>query len=173
MKCAKFHVSNQTHMHQIVRYNRYTMSYMFRNFLSAIIRALNCPEIYRRLWIHCVHISANVSWFDTRNYASHTVRAILRLSMPNRQDWHIVLRTSGFPDGGNQEVLKQARDCILCSHFSVCKVGWWTEIYKVRLGYIWLDRDGRALKDIYQITKTRCNNIQRQPCKEKWEKKVI
>jgi hypothetical protein len=41
------------------------------------------------------------------------------------------------------------------------------EIYKVGMGYIWLERYGRALEETCQ-TKTRCNNIKGQSCKEKW-----
>jgi len=47
----------------------------------------------------------------------------IKLSMTNRQDWHIVLRTSRLPHDGIPEASKQARDCILYSHFSACKVG--------------------------------------------------
>jgi hypothetical protein len=35
------------------------------------------------------------------------------------------------------------------------------------LGYIWLEREGRYLKDVYQITKTRCNNIERKSSRDK------
>ena len=62
-------------------------------------------------------------WFDKLCFATCMVHTILKLLMHNRQDWHSVLRTSRLPDDSIQEVSKHVRDCILCSHFSVCKVG--------------------------------------------------
>jgi hypothetical protein len=41
------------------------------------------------------------------------------------------------------------------------------KLYKIGLGYIWLDRHGRNLKNICQIIKTRCNDIHRQSNREK------
>lgn len=81
------------------------------------------PKTCTRLWIHCVHIWCMWVSFATQNYASCTLHTILKLSMPKRQEWHTVLRTSRIPGGGIQEVSKQAKDCILCSHFSACKFG--------------------------------------------------
>jgi len=61
MKCTKFHVSNQTHMHQIMSHNIHAISYLFHDFLSAIIRALkksqNMYEIVNSLCSHLVHVS--------------------------------------------------------------------------------------------------------------------
>ena len=44
------------------------------------------------------------------------------------------------------------------------------DVHRIGLGHIWLDRD---LEDICQTIKTRYDNIQRQPHKEKAEESNI
>jgi hypothetical protein len=45
------------------------------------------------------------------------------------------------------------------------------KLYKFGLGYLWLDRHGRDFKNICQINNTRCNDIKRQPNREKLKEK--
>jgi hypothetical protein len=46
------------------------------------------------------------------------------------------------------------------------------EIHKIGLGYIWLAREGRDLKDICQMIKPRRNNIQKHHIKKKKKKEI-